>query len=245
MILVAALLICVGISYLLYRWIRKQNENKPGYSESCKTALKNGMITAFPVVGCALVLHILGNAAGLQNTQVLLREAYKDIILAAFLEEFFKYLFFRRVVRKTVCEYSWYDLIAFMVIVGLGFGMLESVEYMLVSGPGQLLVRGVLAMHGGFGFLMGYYYGKAKYTGKTKYLVLSFLLPFLMHGIYDYTLTEELEAVSDVFIFIPVTIAMLAFVLLIRMIVFFRKAKNKEEFMMPLHTQQAEAVKNK
>ncbi len=68
MILVAALLICVGISYLLYRWIRKQNENKPGCSESCKTALKNGMITAFPVIGCALVLHILGNAAGLQNT---------------------------------------------------------------------------------------------------------------------------------------------------------------------------------
>ena len=57
------------------------------------------MITAFPVVGCALVLHILGNAAGLQNTQMLLREAYKDIILAAFLEEFFKYLFFCRVVR--------------------------------------------------------------------------------------------------------------------------------------------------
>ena len=37
---------------------------------------------------------------------------------------------------------------------------------------------------------MGYYLGKAKFSSqsKRKWLLLSFIIPFLLHGIYDYIL---------------------------------------------------------
>ena len=142
-----------------------------------------------------------------------MKMAFEDFVLAALTEETFKFLAFRKVVRKAGYRCSWYDLTAFMTLVGIGFELLESAVYTFTSGPGQVLVRGITLMHGVFGFIMGYYYGKALYTGRKRWYIAAFLIPYLFHGIYDFTLSPGLEEVSDVFIFIPVTLAFAAFVL--------------------------------
>ena len=50
-------------------------------------------------------------------------------------------------------------MIVFMVIVSIGFELLESVLYAFMPNPIQILVRGVLMMHAIFGFIAGWLYG--------------------------------------------------------------------------------------
>lgn len=40
---------------------------------------------------------------------------------------------------------------------------------------------------------MGYYIGKGKFSGnpKSKWILLSLVLPFILHGIYDYILISQ------------------------------------------------------
>lgn len=48
---------------------------------------------------------------------------------------------FRRKLNKIEGDHSWLDLIVFSTIVGIGFGLLESIVYVLQSGPVVMLIR--------------------------------------------------------------------------------------------------------
>lgn len=52
------------------------------------------------------------------------------------------------------------DVTAIMVIVGAAFGLLEDLPYAIGSNPIQRLVRGFTMGHLGYGFIMGWFYGK-------------------------------------------------------------------------------------
>ena len=76
---------------------------------------------------------------------------------------------------------------------------------------------------------MGWFYGKKLYTGKKGWGVIAFLLPWLMHGIYDFSLTPELLELNDNLMFIALTIALIDIVLLILMIRFFVRARKHKK----------------
>lgn len=78
------------------------------------------------------------------------------------------------------------------------------------------------------GFVMGYFYGKFLKTGKKEYAVLGFLVPWLMHGTYDFTLTDEISDLADWLPIIPVGLAFFSLVLIIWFIIFVKKAEKKE-----------------
>ena len=78
---------------------------------------------------------------------------------------------------------------------------------------------------------MGWFYGKRLYTGKQKYAVISVLLPWLLHGIYDFSLTPVLLEVNDNLMFIALFMALLDIVMLILMIRFFVRSKKQERYM--------------
>ncbi len=91
-----------------------------------------------------------------------------------------------------------------------------------------MLVRGITMMHVGFGFITGYFYGKSRYLGNKAIGVVGFVLAWLLHGLYDFTLAEEVLALSDWIAVIPVTLAAVCVVLLFLIIRFVKKAKNRE-----------------
>ncbi|MGN7761760.1 MULTISPECIES: glutamic-type intramembrane protease PrsW [Paenibacillus] len=89
-----------------------------------------------------------------------------------------------------------YDGILYAVAISLGFATLENVMYAWYSHAsiGSMFMRALLPVsgHAMFGVIMGYHMGRAKFSGGVKtrgILIMSLLLPWLWHGIYDFILT--------------------------------------------------------
>ena len=233
-IAVLALLGSFVPSVIMFLCLRKSGGDRPDYRSDCTRALLYGFLSTVLIVIAAFVLQIIANLAGLKKCPVLIQEAYKDFILAALVEEIVKFLLFKRVLLKAKSDCSWRDIVAFMVIVGMGFGLLEDVVYVIDADVITILVRGFLLMHGGYGFIMGYLYGKSLYTGRKWYRIPAIVLPFLLHGIYDFGLTPALLEMDDDFALLSVGMALVGLAIFIRMIVFFARAGKKEKYTKSL-----------
>ena len=234
MIIVIAFIATLAPSLLLFFWLRSRNKDKPEYRKTCTKSLLMGLLSTLAITGAALALDIIGSLAGLKKLHWLVWAIYKTFILFALTEETFKFVFFKQVLNKTRFEYSWYDVTAFMTLVGTGFGMLESVLYSLDIDVISAIVRGVTLSHGVYGFIMGYFYAKALKTGKKFYYVLSFLIPYLLHAIYDFGLVPELLEFNDNLAVISVLLALADLVIMILMIVFFARRRKNERYNSPL-----------
>ncbi len=90
---------------------------------------------------------------------------------------------------------EYYDIILFSALTALGFAFLENVIYVFKHGVATGFIRLFTAVpaHCFFGSIMGKYLGHAKIeelngnrNSKNKYIVLSILLPAVLHSIYDY-----------------------------------------------------------
>ena len=126
-------------------------------------------------------------------------------------------------------------------IIGAAFGLVEDIPYAIGVSPMVMLVRGITTGHTGYGFIMGWFYGKKLYTGKKGFGVIAFMLPWLFHGLYDFSLTEELLAVNDNLAVIAVSLALMDIVLLILTIRFFRRSRRIERYNEPLACFEASA----
>ncbi|MBQ5347327.1 MAG: PrsW family intramembrane metalloprotease [Ruminococcus sp.] len=136
--------------------------------------------------------------------------------------------------KKKFFEYSWADVTAFMVIIGLAFGLIEDIPYAVGASPIVMIVRGVTMGHIGYGFVMGWFYGKGLFTGKKIYRVLAFVLSWLIHGVYDFSLTPELFQMNDNLVVLPMLMAILEIVLLVLMFRFFIRARKIEKYNQPV-----------
>jgi len=240
--IVIGLLASLIPSLAFYFWLKKLDKEKPGYEETVRKSLIYGMLSPLPVVGAAFVFTIVSNLLGLRNAGSIVRKAVGAFVTAALFEEASKFIMFRRVLQKSDCAYSWMNVTAFMTLVGIGFGIPEAVEYSIGANVIQILVRGVTLMHGGYGFIMGYFYGKGRAEKNSSWYAAAFLIPFLLHGTYDFTLSESVLALNENIAFIPVTLAILAVITLILMIVFFIKAPKNETYTAPLMPEKKTAV---
>ncbi len=89
-----------------------------------------------------------------------------------------------------------YDGILYAVAISLGFATIENVMYAWYSHAsiGSMFMRALLPVsgHAMFGVIMGYHMGRAKFSegkGTRGILLVSLLLPWLWHGIYDFILS--------------------------------------------------------
>lgn len=71
-------------------------------------------------------------------------------------------------------------------------------------------------------------------TGKKPYFVVGFGLPWLLHGLYDFTLSEEALNLAEWVVLVPVLLALFSVSVIIFAILFFRKARNNERYTAPL-----------
>lgn len=173
-----------------------------------------GMLTCFPA---AFAETALSGIFPTENPDIGIVQMLINVFIGiALMEEGFKWI-----VTKA-CGYNSkefdeiYDIILYAVFVSLGFACLENVLYVLQYGMSNAVMRAVTSIpgHASFGVIMGYFLSKAKINqlnGNTnnvnKNLVLSIIMPTLLHAIYDAILMAGLSTI----IFLVFDIAMVAY----------------------------------
>lgn len=160
-------------------------------------------------------------------------EAY---LFVATCEEGAKYIVLRsRTWRHPAFDHS-FDGIIYASMVALGFATFENVMYVMESGFGTALVRGITAVpaHAAFGVVMGLEYGMARVSAslgeereRRRHARNAFLYPALMHGTYDGLIFASVEFP----ILMPVMVAFVVMmdVVVVRMIG--REARN--DYVLP------------
>ncbi len=231
------LLACV-VSFVpsvsLFLWLRNCLKKDEAYQRLCSQTLWQGAKCSLPVLLLSGCSYFILRVTGLHHTNPLLYQALYKFIVLALMEEAAKYWGFRRILKKTDYAYSWLDTAVFMTVIGLGFGMLESVVYAIGASVPVVLVRGICVPHAGYGFLTGYFYGKGGKTGKPAIKGTGFLLSWLIHGLYDFSLSEEFIAINDNLVVVALLLAVLDVVLVLLLIGFARRAKKQALYTEPL-----------
>ena len=210
------------------------DEGEITFNEVCNKALRQGIFTVLPVLLLSGVTYVLLWLTRLQDSNPLVYQALYTFIVLALAEEVAKYLAFNRVIKKTDYPYSWLDLTILMAIVGIGFGLIESVIYAIGASVPVVLVRGICIPHAGYGYIVGYAYGKSIKEDKPVLRWLGFILAWLLHGQYDFSLTEEFVAINEYLMFVALLLAVLDIVLVIMLAVFVRKARRRKAYIKPL-----------
>ncbi len=125
---------------------------------------------------------------------------FYSFINIALVEEFFKWIMVYLFGYRSKYFDQLYDVVVYAVFVSLGFAFLENLFYVIIQGTLKIgIIRAFLAVpgHACDAIFMGYYFSLARiYKYKNKKLmrlniVLSLLVPTLLHGIYDFCLFVE------------------------------------------------------
>lgn len=115
-------------------------------------------------------------------------------IIIAVIEEGIKYLFLKLSTWNDPNFNYRFDGVVYAVFVSIGFAAIENLMYVFKYGLSVVLPRALLALpaHMGFAVFMGTFYGSAQVcraqgrkVSMRGYLILSFLLPVFLHGLYN------------------------------------------------------------
>jgi len=173
-----------AVILMMYVYFRDKYEKEP-----VKLILKGilfGAIIIFPVG--LIENYIIGLGTDLNKIS---KAAYNGFIVAGATEEAFKYIAVFILIWRNRNFNEKFDGIVYAVSVSLGFAAIENLFYVFSNNSMQVgLLRAFTAVPGHtiFGIVMGYYLGLARFSiqAKGKWLLLAFLIPWLMHGFYDF-----------------------------------------------------------
>ena len=134
------------------------------------------------------------NVININNAELNERLAH-SFLGPAWAEELLKFLILYLIVVRRDEFNEPMDGIVYGVTVSLGFATYENYDYVFrlaetwdINPMDMAIARSYSAipMHGLNGCLMGFYFGKYAFTNNKKFLILSLLIPFLMHGFYNF-----------------------------------------------------------
>ena len=215
----------------IFLWLRKQQSEIREYQTLCNRAILRGMFLAALYVAIVSTVFYVGKKLLIMSgASVVISELYGDFIMTAFVEEIMKFWVLHGLVKKYSYNYSWLEIVMLMTIVGLGFEITESVVYAFGAGVGVLLARGLTVMHGGYGFVMGYFIGKSRKTGQKRFLFMGIIITTLVHGVYDFCLSTPIMAINDIFGYIALALAVIGIILIVVAIVFIIKARKNPKY---------------
>lgn len=185
------------IIILVYVYIRDKYEKEP--MGLLLKALLAGALTTIPIL---LVNSWLGGYesffTGLQAV------GYRAFIVAAFVEELFKFVFLFVLIWNHRAFNEKFDGIVYAVFISLGFALIENIMYVNSYGETTAYLRMFTAVpaHAIFGITMGYYFAFAKFGEKNKTLnfIKALFVPIILHGIYDFILMSQHEMYLLIFI---------------------------------------------
>lgn len=176
---------------LFYIYIRDKYEKEPF------KLLFTGVL--FGVIICAPIVFVENIISGGIPESGGLKEAFlTSFFVASAVEEFFKFivLFFLTWKNRNLNE--WFDGIVYSVFISLGFAGFENILYVFnpeMGGMETALLRAVFSIpgHALFGVCMGYYFSLARFCGNNRagMLLRAFIVPFFLHGTYDFILLAD------------------------------------------------------
>ena len=123
------------------------------------------------------------------------RDLTHSFLGPAWTEEILKFLVLYSIVLRRTEFNEPMDGIVYGVVASLGFATYENYDYVFRLAetwdiaPQQLAIwrsYSAVPMHGLNGCIMGFYFGMYAFTANKKFLVLSLLIPFLLHGFYNF-----------------------------------------------------------
>ena len=128
------------------------------------------------------------------------KDIFSERLLFSFLgpawcEELLKFIILYFIVLKRNEFNERMDGIVYGVSVSLGFATLENYEYVFILAekweiePYTMAIwrsYSAVPMHGLNGCIMGFYFGMFAFTANKKYLILCLLIPFIIHGLYNF-----------------------------------------------------------
>ncbi|TCN23018.1 glutamic-type intramembrane protease PrsW [Mesobacillus foraminis] len=173
--------IAPGLALLSYFYLKDQYDSEP--LSIVFRSFIFGSLLVFPIMFIQYVLDAENVVQGV---------LFKPFLTMGLLEEFFKWFILYFTVLQHTSFDEPYDGIVYGASVSLGFATIENIFYLFANGLEYALGRALLPVssHALFGVIMGYYLGKSKFAkeSKKKWLLLSLLIPFLLHGSYNYIL---------------------------------------------------------
>jgi len=186
-----------GLSLLTYLYLRDKYEAEPIH-----------MVLKVFLIGIFLVIPIMVLQRGIE-----IWLGQSDFTMAfvqsAGVEEFMKwFVLFHLLYNHTEFDEP-YDGILYAGALSLGFATTENLLYSIFMPAdfGAMLMRALLPVSGHmlFGVIMGYYLGRAKFSPTKKkrnfYLVLSVIVPILLHGLYDWIIVMREQ--DWIFVIVP------------------------------------------
>ncbi|MDO5133081.1 MAG: PrsW family glutamic-type intramembrane protease [Eubacteriales bacterium] len=230
-ILLLGFIVSLLPSIALYLWFKGFKSDQL-YKDNCKSTFIAGVIAVFPILALSALFALI-KVFLLSGVSPFLYAAFHNFIVLALSEELVKYYTGRKTIDRMIGTVSRLDLIVFMGIVGIAFGIAEAIPYAIGASPLVMIIRGVSVGHGVYGMMTGYFLGKIM-EGGSKSGLPAILVSWLYHGLYDFGLSDEFSALGDWSAIIPVSLAFGELVLLIVFIVFIRRARNNEKYTAPL-----------
>jgi RsiW-degrading membrane proteinase PrsW (M82 family) len=120
---------------------------------------------------------------------------YSSFLAPAWGEELLKFIILYFVVLRRNEFNEPMDGIVYGVTVSLGFATYENYDYVFRLAelweidPYQMAIwrsYSAIPLHGLNGCIMGFYFGMYSFTANKKYLILCLLIPYLIHGFYNF-----------------------------------------------------------
>ncbi|MBI9035787.1 MAG: PrsW family intramembrane metalloprotease [Bacteroidales bacterium] len=183
---------------LVYVYIRDKYEREP--ISLLLKGLGLGALIVIPVIFAEKFLQSLP-----PDTNTLFDPAYTAFVVAGFTEELFKFLALYFLIWKNPNFNEKFDGIVYAVFISLGFAAIENIMYVMGNGvqTGYLRAFTAVPAHALFGVAMGYYFGLAKFQRKKRsiHMYKAFLIPIILHGVYDFIIMSQLS--WWLFVFLP------------------------------------------
>lgn len=155
-----------------------------------------GVFAVIPAMFLEYAGEYLLGLAGLPENSIpeLLIEYF---IVVAFAEELSKRLVGVGMTYKSE-EFNYqFDAVVYCTAAALGFACIENIEYIILDGA-QVALGRLIPIHTICGVYMGHFVGLAKtaeregnFSKKAAFNCLSILIPVLIHGFYDFSLSTE------------------------------------------------------
>ncbi len=178
------------IALLVYIYVKDKYEKEP--LSMLLKALLGGVLSAILTV---ILLMAFEFATVTTFANDISKALYDAFCQAALPEEACKLFFLYLFIWKSKYFNEYYDGIEYAVCVGLGFAGLENILYVMNGGMGVAIARAIFAVpaHFFFAIFMGYFFALAKFRPwqKSTYLTLAFIVPVILHGLYDFFLMYQ------------------------------------------------------
>jgi len=137
----------------------------------------------------AVIMELAAQKAGITVTTDIRMTMVYSFLVVGLSEELSKFIVLRFYIFPKNDFNEPFDGIVYAVVISMGFAMVENIMYVLQGGLHVALIRMFTAVpaHAAFGVLMGYFAGKAKFSGfKGFYLTLGIIVAIIVHGAYDF-----------------------------------------------------------